>query len=93
MLKVLIRVVVTALLLTWVVFRVDIQQVGSVIRMADGRWLMVGVVVYFVGMMCAVWRWQILLHALSITQPFLLVTRLFFCELLFQHVSAQFNRR
>jgi len=83
MLKVLIRVVVTALLLAWVVFRVDIQQVGSVIRMADGSWLMVGVVVYFVGMMCAVWRWQILLHALSITQPFLRVTRLFFVSCFF----------
>ena len=77
MLKILLRVLVTVLLLGWLLFSTDFDQLKEVTRAAHGSWLFLGVTAYLISMGVTVLRWQILLQGLNMPQPFWRLARIF----------------
>lgn len=71
-----LRFVLTAIMLAWLSAQVDLRSVGEVIARANPLWLVVGVLVNLLSVVCAAWRWQQLLRGLGFRFPLLQLLRL-----------------
>jgi uncharacterized protein (TIRG00374 family) len=60
-----LRLLFTAAMLAWIVTQVDLRSVGEVILRADPSWLLAGVAINLLSIVCAAWRWQMLLGGLG----------------------------
>ncbi len=65
-LLVLIKVIISASLLTWLVSRADLSQIWLTIKNADWFLLTIAFLIFYVGFTCASKRWQLLLRAIKI---------------------------
>jgi glycosyltransferase 2 family protein len=58
-----VKFAVSALLLTLLFSRIDINQLWAGARGASMAWLLIALAVYFVNVVASTWRWQLLLDA------------------------------
>jgi hypothetical protein len=61
-----LRLVITAAMLAWIATRVDLGSVGAVLAQANPYWLVAGVAINLLAIVCAAWRWQTLLGGLGL---------------------------
>lgn len=61
-----LRLVITAAMLAWIATRVDLGSVGAVLARANPSWLLAGVAINLLAIVCAAWRWQTLLGGLGL---------------------------
>lgn len=71
-----LRLVLTAVLLALLLTQVDLRSVGAVIGGANPAWLALGVAVNLLSIVCASWRWQLLLGAMGFRFRLLQIMRL-----------------
>ncbi|HWW84311.1 MAG TPA: lysylphosphatidylglycerol synthase transmembrane domain-containing protein [Vicinamibacterales bacterium] len=64
-----LKVVVSVALMTFLLSRIDMAQLWAGARNASLVWLAIGLVVYLVNVMAAVWRWDLLLTAQRVQVP------------------------
>lgn len=76
LLKTALRLVITALMLAWLLSQVDLRSVGAVMAQANPAWLVLGVAVNLLSVLCAAWRWQRILIGLGFEQRLTQVLRL-----------------
>ncbi|NJN17839.1 MAG: flippase-like domain-containing protein [Oscillochloris sp.] len=71
-----IRLTVTGILLTWLAFQIDLRTVGDVLQQADPLWIIAGVLINVLGIVCAAWRWHVVLRAMGTVLSLVRVVRL-----------------
>ncbi len=61
-----LRLVISAAMLAWIATQVDLGSVGAVLAQANPSWLLAGVAINLLAIVCAAWRWQTLLGGLGL---------------------------
>jgi glycosyltransferase 2 family protein len=72
----LLRLILTAAMLAWIIRGVDTQQIGGVLARANPAWLALGAGVNLLSVVLASWRWQRVLAGLGVLKRLPQVTRL-----------------
>ncbi len=72
----LLRLILTAAMLAWIIRGVDTQQIGGVLARANPAWLALGAGVNLLSVVLAAWRWQRVLAGLGVLKRLPQVTRL-----------------
>ncbi len=67
--KLLLRLGVTSVLITWLFYRMDWGHFWSVVHSGRPTWLVLAFGTHFIGMGLSVLRWRLLLQALAISLP------------------------
>lgn len=73
--KFVVRALVTAILLGWLFTQVDVASIGGVFAQTRPHWLALAVVLNLVSFALLIWRWQVLLIGVGVTQSFVHLTR------------------
>jgi uncharacterized protein (TIRG00374 family) len=71
-----LRFVLTAAMIAWLTTQVDLRSVAAVVAEANMLWLVAGVLVNLLSIVCAAWRWQQLLAGMGVSFPLLQLLRL-----------------
>lgn len=71
-----VRLTLTLILLAWLASQVDLRAVGAVLAQANPAWLALGVAINLLSIICATWRWQVLLTGLNFRFRLLQLLRL-----------------
>ena len=61
-----LKLSVSIVLLVLLFSRIDVRRLWATARLASVPWLLVALLVYFVNVIAAVWRWQLLLNAQNV---------------------------
>jgi uncharacterized protein (TIRG00374 family) len=74
--KAAVRIILTGLLLGWLFTQVDFRSVGAIVAGVRLGWLGVAALINIGALLCATWRWQILLYAMGVRQRFMELIRI-----------------
>lgn len=76
LLKHALRLTITAAMLAWIITRVDLGSVGTVLAQTNPAWIAAGVAIYLLSIVCSAWRWQRILAGLGFGHHLLHILRL-----------------
>ncbi len=82
---VVVRCLLSALLLAWLLSRTDFAAVGAALRHARWGWFAAGTSLHVVGVLLTAWRWGILLKAQGLHVPTLYLARSFLIASFFNY--------
>ncbi len=76
MLKSAVRIILSVALLAWLLMQVDLAGVGAVLGRASLGWLVAAAAVNATSLVCAAWRWQVLLGGMGVQRGFWALLRI-----------------
>jgi glycosyltransferase 2 family protein len=76
MIKFLIRFLLTSLMIGWLVTQVDFVALGETFSRSNPGWLVLAGAINLLAVLCATWRWQILLRGLDLMLGFVHLLRI-----------------